>query len=226
MTAKTHIHLLAVSALCLAASTLNAAVITLNLGASTQNFTLTGLGPAGNGNGQYSIQQGACSNAAGLTTCTMSGLITGSSSALYSSGNYSFVTTYATSDVLPVQGQSSTPTSNSFFYQFLAPDVNMNLFLSGTPSGNLTLPMVVNGGFAAGTNFSFGYVTTACAGLPAATPCSQAAVGQVVGATISGPVTITASFTTASTPEPGTFGLTAISLLAGTGLWRRRRNDA
>lgn len=195
----------------------------MTLGASAQNFTLSGLGPAGNGNGQYSIQQGSCSNSAGLTTCTLSGAITGSSSALYASGNYSFVTTFATSDVLPIQGQSTTPISNSFFYQFFAPDVNMSLLLSGTPSGNLTVPMVVNGAFAAGTAFSFGYVSTTCTGL-GATPCSQAAVGQVAGATIAGPVTMNASFS--STPEPGTFGLTALSLLAGTGLWRRRKNAA
>lgn len=226
---KLRVHQYFAAGLFLAASSMHAATVNISLGQAAQNFILTGLGPLGSGNGTYSIQQGACSASAGLTTCTLSGAITGSNNPSFASGTYSFVTTYATSDLLPIQGESQNPTSNSFFYDFLASDVNMTLNLSGTPSGNVSEPMVTNGNFDPGTGFGFGYVNYVCSGLPAATPCSQANVGQFSGATTTGPVTMSASFTIpdqSATPEPGSIALTGIAALVGAGYWLRRKRVA
>ena len=83
---------------------------------------MTGLGAYGSNDGTYSIQQGACTSAAGLTTCTLSGaILAAGSSPGYNSGTYSFVTTYATADVLPVQGQSQRQTVTCFTTTILLP---------------------------------------------------------------------------------------------------------
>lgn len=211
--------------LALSTSLLQAANVTVSLGQTAQNFVLTGLGPQiSNGDGTYSITQGSCATAAGLVTCTMSGNITSASAAPYGSGTYSFITKYAASDVLPIQGQSQNPTSNNFFYQYLAPDVNMTLNLF-TPGGNFIEPLVTNGAFDPGTGFGFVYASYVCAGLPPAVPCSQANVGQYVGATTTGPITISANFTVPDvvSPEPSGNALSGLSALLGIGLWLRNR---
>ncbi len=204
-----------------------AANITVSLGQSTQNFILTGLGPTGSGNGTYSNTQGNCVTAAGLVTCTLSGNITSASASPYGTGTYSFITTYAAADVLPVQAQSQNPSSNNFFYQYFAPDVDMTLDLF-TSGGNFVEPLVTNAAFDPGTGFSLAYVSLTCAGLPNAVPCSQANVGQYLGATTTGPVTISANFTVpdvVAAPEPSSIALTGISALLGAGFWFRRKRS-
>lgn len=54
---------------------LHANAVTVETGASAQNFVLTGLGPvviSGGTYGTYAIQQGSCTASAGTTTCTLS----------------------------------------------------------------------------------------------------------------------------------------------------------
>ena len=213
-----------VAGLLLASSTIHAAVINVSLGQSGQNWVMTGLGANGSNDGTYSIQQGSCGSSAGLTTCTLSGsILAAGSSAGYNSGTYSFVTTYATADVLPVQGQSQTPNSNLFYYDYLANDVTMVLNLN-TGSGNFSETMSTAGGFPAGVGFGFTYVGTEVCTIVAT--CSQANVGYVNGATISGPVTISASFTipdATNAPEPQSLALMGITSLAAAGLWLRSK---
>lgn len=227
---KLNVHLYAAATLLAAVTTIQADTVNMSLGASSQNFVLTGLGPIASGpdagDGKYSITQGACTNSAGLTTCIMSGAITSSDHSAFGSGTYQFITTYATADVLPIQGFSSTPTSDSFYYDYFATDVNMTLVLSGTPSGTVSEALVTNGAFDTGTGFGFGYVSLVCAGLPVATPCSQANVGQVPGATTTGPVIISASFTipdVTPTPEPTSLALMGSTLLGLGFLLRKKR---
>lgn len=102
----------------------------------------------------------------------------------------------------PIRGisESVDPGSdaNFFVYSFLAPDVSMVLDLN-TTGGTYDVPLVTSGNFDAGTSLFFGYTGTEACTLVAT--CSQANVGLVGGATISGPVDIEATFTT-PVPEP------------------------
>jgi PEP-CTERM motif len=105
----------------------------------------------------------------------------------------------------------------------------MNLELFDISGNDYNISLVNNGSFVPGTGFGFGYVTAGCAGLPAATPCSQANVGQVPGATISGPVDIGANFDTLDAtpftpgvPEPSTLTLFGTGALTLAGALRRK----
>jgi hypothetical protein len=188
-------------------------------GASTQNFTLTGQGATGAGNGTYNIQQGDCTTAAGTTTCHLSGALAAGGSPGFTTGTYDFITTFASSDVNPIRGESQgvypAPNSNDFFYSFFAPDVSMVLDLSA-PGGTFDVPLVTNGSFD-GPGFGFSYTGTVVCTV--ASPCSQGLVGITVGATISGPVDISASFAN-PVPEPSsvilllTMGLFVVAFTA------------
>jgi hypothetical protein len=84
----------------------------------------------------------------------------------------------------------------------------MTLYLTGTPSGNVTIPLVANSNFT-GPGFYFTDVTDTCSGVAV---CSQNDVGLTPGASQSGPVTIAVSETVV--PEPATWAM----LLVGAGL--------
>jgi hypothetical protein len=186
--------------------------ISVDMGPSAQNFTLTGLGPVGAGNGTWAIQQGSCTASAGTTTCTLSGNLVAGGSPGFTSGTYALITTFATSDVNPIQGESldiyPLPNSNEFSYDFIASDVSMVLDLV-TPGGTFDVPLFTNGIFDA--NFSFSYTGTEVCTVVAT--CSQGLVGITHGATISGPVDIRASFAS-PVPEPS-----SVILLLSVGLF-------
>jgi hypothetical protein len=194
--------------------------ITVDMGPSTQNFTLTGLGPVGAGNGTWAIQQGSCTASAGTTTCTLSGNIVAGGSPGFTSGTYALITTFATSDVNPIQGESvdvyPAQNSNEFFYDSIAPDVSMVLDLV-TPGGTFDVPLFTNGSFDAG--FGFAYTGAGCTGVPS---CSQGLVGITAGATISGPVKISATFAN-PVPEPSSVILLLTIGLFGVALTARNR---
>ena len=176
----------------------------VSLGASTQNFILTGQNTAAPF-GDWVIQQGSCGPLIGTVTCTLSGSILGGSPG-FTSGTYSLVTTFLATDLDPVQGISvgidpgPLPGSNEFYYDYIAPSVSMVLDLD-TPGGDYAVPLVTAGVFD-GPGFSFTYTgTEVCTG--AVATCDQADVALVPGATISGPVDINATFTDAvAVPEP------------------------
>jgi hypothetical protein len=193
----------------------------VDLGQSTQNLVLTGLGANGAGDGTYDIQQGSCSSATGMTTCILSGVISGSTPQGFSPGTYSLLTTFAASDVMPVQGTSQSPGSNLFVYDFLAPDLSiiLNLDVGGA---NYVEPLVTAGNFDAGAAIFFTYTgTETCIGLAT---CTQANVGVDNGAVISGPVTISASFPS-TVPEPSSFSFVGLSALCQLmAIWWRSKN--
>ena len=139
----------------------------VNLGASTQNFTLYGQGPVAPGVGSFRVGQGSSTYDVGTNTSTftLSGTIS-SGSAGYGSGNYSFITTYAglnTPEAGPLApyAQSNPSNTNQFFYTFLDPTTTMTLDLFGTPTGDHVIPLVNAGNFL-GPNFSFLFVSTTC----------------------------------------------------------------
>ena len=98
----------------------------------------------------------------------------------------------------------------------------MSLDLFGTPTGNHIIPLVQFGNFVNGTGFGFQFVTAMCTGVIA---CGQNNVGITPGATIFGPVTISASFMSASVPEPGAWALMLVGV-GGMGVALRARRKA
>ena len=137
-----------------AAGNASSATITVDLGPSSQDFTLYGLGALGaSGIGFFAVGQGAGTYDSGTdtSTFTLSGAITGGSPG-YDSGTYAFVTAYAGADT-PAPGpnspvaQSNPSNTNEFYYDFLDPSTTMTLDLFGTPTGDHVIPLVAGGSF-------------------------------------------------------------------------------
>lgn len=196
--------------------------IFVDLGASTQNFILTGQGQVPGPFGTWGIQQGSCGPLTGTVTCTLSGSIVAGGSPGFTSGTYSFVTTFLATDLDPVQGISASvdpgPLANYFHYDYLAPSVSMVLDMH-TPGGDYSVPLFTGGVFDGG--FSFAYTgTETCTGVAT---CDQAHVGLVNGATISGPVTMSIDIpgTPTAVPEPSSVIL-LFTLVLGVALMARK----
>lgn len=145
----------------------------VNLGASAQAFTLTGIGPSSSGNGQSKMSWGSCSFDGTNTTCTLSGPFTG----FGAGGTYSFALSYPGNGDFPLIAVTS-PGSNFFSAQATG---QYSLVIT------LTQPNVAPINFYSFANFSFQYTSPTCTGVPA-TNCSVSQVGQTAGATITGPI--------------------------------------
>ncbi len=204
----------------------HAKTINVELGASSEDFTLYGMGETypGSGIGTFTSGQGTGVYDGVDSTFTLSGNITGGSPG-YSSGTYAFLTTYAGNDAPTggpnaLQEQSNPANVNQFYYIGIDPSTSITLDLT-TPMGFYSEELVQNGNFVAGTSFSFTDVTATCTGVAV---CSQNNVGVTPGATISGPVTTAASFTVpdvSAAPEPSTW-LLMFAGIGGIGLMLRR----
>lgn len=205
---------------------LHADTITVNLGASNEAYTLIGTGGSG-GFGTYLAQQGACTAGSSLTTCTLTGIYTGTTPG-FDAGSYTLTTTYNNADG-GLAATSTTPVAspgggNYFNFNPFTSDVNMNLslFQSGVTSG---IPLVENGVFAADSYF-LGGTAPVCSNLPGGVACTQGNVGLYNGATYGGPVTGGVIFDTSishvsSVPEPEWLALGGF--LPGALLFARRR---
>jgi hypothetical protein len=209
------------------AGTAAAATVTVDLGQSAQNFTLYGQGAVAPGIGSFTVGQGSSVYDGGTNTSifTLSGAITGGSAG-YDSGTYSFITSYTglnTPEAGPnaPRAQSRPSNTNEFFYSSLDPTTTMTLDLFGTPTGDHVIPLVAGGSFL-GPGFAFLFVTANCTGVAV---CDQNTVGLTPGATIFGPVTITASFDSA-TPLPAALPLFASGLGIMGFVARRRKRKA
>jgi hypothetical protein len=210
--------------LTVAAASAHAGTIDIDLGASSQDFTLYGMGASSSngGFGTYTVGQGSSTFDGTTSTFTLSGSITGGSPG-FDSGTYTFVTTYLGADT-PTAGPNApfafaNPADpEEFFYASLAPSTSMVLDLFGTPTGDHVIPLVTAGMFD-GPGFSFLFASTTCTGIAV---CDQAGVGLTPGSSIFGPVTIGVSITTADTPEPSTWAMMLLGF-AGLGFAGYRR---
>ncbi len=144
----------------------------VNLGQSTQNLLLTGLGPNTSGDGVSRVTWGACSYDGTKTTCVLSGPFTG----LGPGGTYVYTLTYPGNGPSPLD--AITQPGSDFF----------SISLS---AGSLTFVFNESNGTSVTTHTagSLLYVPslTSCTGN--VTSCGPGSVGQNAGATISGPVT-------------------------------------
>jgi hypothetical protein len=207
-----------------------AATIELSLGASTQNFLDTGIGPTFDSTGEYanwSFTQGACVGTTALT-CTLSGSYAAQSG--IAAGTYSFVTTYtgaAPTGVSEVSTGNTDPTKspNYFYYTSLAANTSMVLTLDPVGSSPLVENLVTAGAIVNPT-FFFLYTGApmACTGIT--TPCTAFDAGIVPGATYATPVTIGVAITAPVTPVPlpGTLAmmLSGALVLGGFGVLGRK----
>ena len=174
-----------------------AASVTLNLGQTAQNFTMTGIGPNGSGLGQYFVTMGACTPSGGNTTCILSGSFTGTAPGL-TSGTYSLNTTYVGTGTSPLQGVQQAPGSIYFSFSSIPASATMTLTLVSS-SGTVVVPIEANSQFAPGATFGFLYGSSATCSGAAVSPCSVATVGLTAGAVITGPVTGSATFNQSNT---------------------------
>ena len=200
----------------------------VELGPSSQNFTLYGMGAYATGLGSFTVGQGDSTydSVTNTSTFTLSGSISFGSPG-YGSGSYSFVTTYLGPDSPTAgpnapQAESNPSNPDEFFYSFLDPSTTMTLYLTGTPDGSLTLPLVTGGNFDA-PGFSFAYTGGTCTGSPPA--CTQNDVGLTPGSSIYAPVTIFVE-TSGAIPEPMVWTMMVVGFAGLGATLRARRGTA
>jgi hypothetical protein len=220
-----------VAGLLLASAGAQATTIELSLGASTQDWIATGIGPSTGVTGTYanwSMTQGAC-NGTSAITCTLSGSY--AAQGTIAAGTYSFVTTYtstpsnsAPTGISEVGNESSTPADENYFYYTAFP-ANTNMVLTLDPTGGTPLveDLVTNSTIENSTFFFLYTGTPVCTGIGAAA-CSPYDVGVVPGATYTAPVTVGVTITEPASPVPlpGTWAmmLSGLLLLAGLNVFR------
>ena len=224
------LRLLVVTGLMLGATGAQATTVTVNLGASAEDFVENGLGPdIATGRGTYALDQGACLYDGTNTTCTLSGSFT-SDLPGFTTGTYAYVTAYAGSGLSPIRAISSVGDPNFFNYTATSLSTSMTLNLTTPGSGTFVQP-VVSGGFFDSALINLNYATLdpyTCSGA-AVTTCSAAFVGLTNGAIGQAKVTTTVQFNTV-VPLPPTLYLLGTALgLVGTrfaGKRQARRSPA
>lgn len=209
-------------------TTQSAQAITVDLGPSSENFTLYGMGPSASlpaapygPIATYTIGQGSgvYDSGTNTSTFTLSGAI-----ASGFTGTYAFVTTYLGTDS-PTGGpnapQAVSNSTNQFFFNYshLDPSTSMVLTLF-TTVGTFSENLFTNGNFD--NNFSFAFTNESCSGT-AVSPCDQYQVGLTQGAILNSPVTISVDFT-APVPEPSTWAMLLLGF-AGLGFMTYRRKN-
>src|ERR1019366_4919802 len=159
----------------------------ITLGSSNQPFTLTGIGPNAQGQGQANVQWGSCAYDGTTTTCTLSGSYTG----LGPGGTYAFVFSYTGNGQFPLI--AVFPVGSNFF-SFQATGNYTAFAINLTPNSG---PPISFYSFA---NWQWLYNSPTCT--PASiSPCAAGTVAATPGAVITGAVSGTFDPTPSITPN-------------------------
>jgi len=186
-------------ALLLTSPSLLADTVSVNLGLSNENYTMTGQGSNGTF-GTFLDEQGACAASGGTTTCSLSGSYTGSTPG-FTGGTYYLITTYDSST--PLRATEFGTNSFGFSATDIGAGTTMSLDLLDSISGAHLEAIYDSGSFVGG--FFITFASSTCTGTPVGL-CNLDNVGQTPGAVLSGPITGSASFDVpgvAPVPEPG-----------------------
>ena len=158
--------------------------VVATLGASTQAFTMTGIGPDASGQGQAKMTWGACPFDGTTTKCTLSGKFTG----FAGGGTYSFEVSYAGNGAFPLI--AVYPKGSNLFHASSLSAFSFVIKL--TKSDGTTIP------FYSFANFNFVFSNPTCTGVAT---CDGSLVAQSSNATITGPITGAFDPTPAITPS-------------------------
>ena len=201
--------------------------VIVDLGQSSQNYVEYGLGANSMGQAVWDLEQGACSFSGGTTTCTLSGNYTGTSAG-FTGGTYSFVTSYSGINQGALKGVSEASPNQNYF-QYSSADSSLSMVLDLTTNGITVSETLVSGGHFTPTvnGINFVYTSYSCSGAAVAGGCSPFDVGITNGAIGQGPVTgavnFNATITPTTTPEPRWGASLGLALFAGSATWLRRK---
>ena len=193
----------------IASPSLRADTVSVTLGLSNENYTMTGQGSNGT-YGTFLDEQGACTASGGTTTCNLTGSYTGSTPG-FTSGTYNFITTYDSST--PLRATEFGTNSFSFGGTDISVNTNMYIDLVDSISGYHHEAIFDGTSFVGGFNIT--YASSTCTGTPVGL-CNLDNVGQTYGAILSGPITGGAIFNipnVAPVPEPGLLAFGSVPAL-------------
>jgi len=201
------------------ACSLQAADVTVDLGASAQNFVEYGVGDNGSGyaNGGYNKDWPASLEAIQPIRFQAA---TPDDAGVYG-GTYEFLTNILVPLPYPAWKAYRVPQVVVIFYfEYLAPGTTITLDLDETGGPDYVIPIYAGGAFVNGYNVTD--TSSACSGTAVAF-CDPWYVGEQPGAIFSSPVTGLSTFatTTATTaPEPSSLALAGIGIFGIVGmLW-------
>ncbi len=190
-------------------------IVTVDLGVSTQSYTLIGQALA-NPYGTYINLQGTCTPGASTTSCMLSGDFTGTDPG-FTGGTYDLITTYPNGEPLTSISEDPEGGANENYFNLNPPAAGTTMYLDLTEDGGASydIPLFTDGAYDA--QLYFNSTTPTCGGTSLdGAPCTQINVGQVYGATYGGPVTGSVNFVepTSVTPEPNSLLLFGTALLS------------
>jgi hypothetical protein len=184
--------------------------VVVELGQGAQTVGEVGVGNNASGDGQWFITFGSSSFNGTDTTDTLSGSYTGTTAG-FTGGTYSLITTYVGNIPSPVEVVATTPGSDLFSLESIPSTATITLDLKQTGSSTVNAePILTNSNFLTGAGVDVFY--TAGSYVTTVSPPTDVEVGATPGATGSGLVTGNAEFNIVTTTGGSGSGTTVVPL--------------
>jgi len=175
--------------------------VVVQLGQGTQTVGEVGVGNNASGDGQWFITFGSSSFNGTTTTDTLSGSYTGTTAG-FTGGTYSLITTYLGNIASPVEVVATTPGGDLFSLESIPTNATITLDLQQTGSSTVNAePILADSSFITGAGIHVFY--TAGSYTTTVSPPTDVEVGATPGATGSGLVTGSADFNVVTTTGGG-----------------------